>query len=98
MGHLAPEGAKLVTYRSRQGRVAANMEEADPEVSFDGWTDQDDLPLYEDHVTGFQLGRPKNDAPKDTVPRGEDWPHYSPDAPSFGPKSCVKGPSSVGNT
>ncbi len=93
MGHLVPEGEKLVTYRSRQGRVAANTVAMDSEVSFEGWTDQDDLPLYEDHVTGFQLGRPKDDTPKDTVPRGEDWPTYSPDTPSFGPKSCVKVPA-----
>jgi hypothetical protein len=38
------------------------------------------------------LGRPKDDTPKDTVPREKDWPTYSPDMPSFGPKSCVQVP------
>ncbi len=92
MGKLEPDGDKLITYRSKITRTTTNAQDEDNTDDFGPWTEQDDLPLFEDHVSGFNLVRPHDDSLLETLPRHNDWPTYVPDHPSFGPKSCIEVP------
>ena len=49
---LIPDGDILVTYRSRTGR------EENIETSFGKWKEEDPLPTYQDHITGFSMASP----------------------------------------
>jgi hypothetical protein len=84
---LDPEGEPLVPFRSPE-RIRAGE---DPDLSFQGWTDQDPLPEYEDHVLGPSLRRPKDcevtEAENQRV--SLEIPSYHPSHPSFGGTSGV---------
>jgi hypothetical protein len=89
MGKLEPDGDKLVAYRSKNTRTTTHAEDGNIVDGFGSWTEHDGLPLFEDYVSGFNLTRPHDDSPMETLPRNDDWPTNVPDHSSFGPKSCV---------
>ena len=89
---LIPEGDILVTYRSRTGRDENN------ETSFGQWKEEDPLPTYQDHVTGFSLASPPNEAMKSSPERSSSWPRYRPSHPAFGQPSVVEIPQPWGGT
>ena len=85
---LEPDGASLIVYRSQKGEKTSNEED----LSFGEWKDTDELPEYEDHVSGFGLEAPV-DGEDDINPlRDASWPTYQPNHSAFGPPSCVKVP------
>ncbi len=67
---LIPEGDILLTYRAPQ--VPEGLKEND--MSFDRWEDEDPLPPYNDHVTGFTLVSPPDETALSTPERPKDWP------------------------
>jgi hypothetical protein len=89
MGGLEPDGEKLVAYTSPNG-LRMNQ---DPELSFDDWKENDEIPLYEDHVNGFDLEAPPdyeiNEIPIKEANR-TDGELFQPNHPDFGGKSSVK--------
>jgi hypothetical protein len=87
-GGLEPDGESLVVYRSRKGDCITSEED----LSFADWKEDDDLPLYEDHVNGFPLDCPADETGDDTPMRNDSWPTYQPGHPEFGIPSCVKTP------
>ena len=88
MGGLEPDGAKLVAYRSPNGQ---RMNQ-DPELSFDDWKEDDEIPLYEDHVNGFDLETPPEEVEDGITVKEANGPQVHPDHPEFGGKSSVKVP------
>ncbi len=85
---LEPGGEGLLVYRSKKGE----QDGVEEDLSFDDWKDSDELPLYEDHVSGFELECPLEQSDYDTPAKDPSWPAYQPDHPSFGTPSCVKIP------
>ena len=85
---LDPEGEGLLVYRSKKGE----QDSVEEDLSFEDWKDSDELPLYEDHVSGFELECPLEQSDDDTPAKDPSWPTYQPDHPSFGIPSCVKIP------
>jgi hypothetical protein len=85
---LEPEGEGLLVYRSKKGERDVGEED----LSFDDWKDSDELPLYEDHVSGFELECPSEEFDDDTPAKDSSWPTYQPSHPSFGIPSCVRIP------
>jgi hypothetical protein len=83
---LIPDGEILVTYRSRH----EPEEEVGQEGSFGEWKDDDPLPAYQDHVTGFSLVSPPDGTSDSTPEKPSSWPSYQPSHPAFGPSSAVK--------
>jgi hypothetical protein len=86
MGGLEPDGEKLVAYRSPNGK---RMNQ-DPELSFDDWKETDEIPLYEDHVNGFDLETPPDEIDDDIIVKEANGPQSQPDHPDFGGKSSVQ--------
>jgi hypothetical protein len=85
---MNPEGEEIIAYRTHR-----NIPEGgEDDLSFGKWTDQDDLPPFQDHVEGFNLIQPQDDTGDATAPRDEEWPNRFPYHPSFGHKSAVKVP------
>jgi hypothetical protein len=87
-GGLEPDGDRLVVYRSQKGETTTS----DEDLSFHDWKESDELPLYEDHVSGFSLEGPIEDEEEDTPPRHSTWPTYQPDHTAFGDPSSTKFP------
>jgi hypothetical protein len=87
-GGLEPDGESLVVYRSRKGDCI----ESEEDLSFAEWKEDDELPLYEDHVNGFPLECPADETGDDTPMKKDSWPVYQPDHPKFGTPSCVHVP------
>ncbi len=85
---MSPDGEPLVPMRSPL-RI---REGADPELSFEGWTSDDPLPEYEDHVKGSRLTRPLNCEvfkAEEEIPITEELFSHYPSHPSFGEPSVV---------
>jgi hypothetical protein len=87
-GGLEPDGDNLVVYRSQKGETTASGKD----LPFNDWKESDDLPLYEDHVSGFSLEGPIEDTEEDTPSRQSTWPTYQPDHTAFGEQSCIQVP------
>ncbi len=83
---LIPDGDILVTYRSRTGR------EEDKETSFGKWKEEDPLPTYQDHITGFSMASPPDVALQSSPERPSSWPKHRPSHPAFGQPSVVEIP------
>ncbi len=84
---MSPNGEPLIPMRSPFGI----REGSDPEYSFEGWTESDSLPEYEDHIQSGRLTRLRDRelvAEYDESPR-VDVPPYYPSHPSFGEASAV---------
>jgi hypothetical protein len=82
---LIPDGEILLTFRAPQ----APEEFKEKEMSFDQWGDDDPLPAYNDHITGYTLESPRDETSSTTPERPKDWPSHRPSHPSFGPPSVV---------
>ena len=82
---MIPEGEILKAYRPRS--VLGKDEDGD--VSFGEWKDQDPLPIYQDHITGFNLISPPDDTSASTTGKPGTWPRHYPSDPAFGPPSVV---------
>jgi hypothetical protein len=83
---MSPDGEPLVPMRSPFGM----RDGSDPELSFEGWTESDPLPEYEDHVQGLGLTRPHDRELLGSTkepPFGEVF--HRPYHPSFGDSSIV---------
>ncbi len=85
---MNPEGEEIIAYRAHR----KTPEVGEEDLSFGEWTDQDELPPFQDHVEGFTLVQPQDDTGDATVPRDAEWPNHIPYHPSFGHKSGVKVP------
>jgi hypothetical protein len=92
---MTPDGEPLVTFRSPPGI----REGSDPDFSFDGWTESDPLPEYEDQSHGYPLTRPID---SELIGDEDDFRipgtfHY-PSHPAFGETSvvAVRAPSRMG--
>ena len=83
---LIPDGEILVTYRSQHGPG----KEEGQEGPFGRWKDDDPLPAYQDHVTGFELVSPPDGTAESTPEKPSSWPNNRPSHPAFGPPSAVK--------
>ena len=67
-------------------------EGTDPDLSFEGWTESDPLPEYDDHIHGVRLARPSDD---EVFKANEEQPPLGiqsrrPFHPSFGDSSVVE--------
>ena len=83
---LGLEGDVIIPYRSPS---SIQMED-DPMLSFQDWKDNDPLPEFQDHVSGYPLSQPAMEQMETTqAPTDEDAFVY-PDNPAFGPPSVVK--------
>ena len=60
---LVPEGEALLTYRARQ---------MEGDQSFGKWTEDDPLPPYQDHVTGFTLLSPPDETSHQTLEKPKE--------------------------
>ena len=60
---MIADGEILQAYRPRNGFHT----EEDGDVSFGEWKDQDPLPIYQDHITGFNLISPPDDTSASTT-------------------------------
>jgi hypothetical protein len=87
-GGFSPDGEALVVYRPPQVPGIQQGED----LSFGGWVDEDPLPAYQDHVTGYPLLAPNDEMGTGASERPLDWPTRQPSHPSFGPPSVVKVP------
>ncbi len=84
---MSPEGEPLTPFRSPSGI----REGSDPDFSFDGWSESDPLPEYEDQAHGYRLTRPLDvellgDEGDFRSPGNQT--HY-PSHPAFGETSVV---------
>jgi hypothetical protein len=84
---LHVDGDVIIPYRSplsvRNG--------GDEDLSFKEWSEREPLPLYQDHVTGYNLTRPGGLRPR-CDPKPDESQYVHPNHPSFGPQSMVKVP------
>jgi hypothetical protein len=92
---MTPDGEPLLSFRSPPGI----REGSDPDYSFDGWSESDPLPEYEDQAHGYRLTRPLDSeliGGEENL-RSPDTFHY-PSHPSFGNASvvAVRAPSRMG--
>ncbi len=62
------------------------------DYSFGRWTYGDDLPPYEEHVTGFPLETSPETMRQSPVELPGDWPRRYPHHEAFGPRSTVAVP------
>ncbi len=85
---LIPDGDILVTYRPRD--MMQKKEEG--ETSFGLWKDEDSLPDYQDHITGYTMASPQDGTSSQTQEKPSSWPRQRPSHPSFGPPSVVEVP------
>jgi hypothetical protein len=85
---LLPEGEPLVTYRVQQ--VEGND-------SFGKWKENDPLPPFQDHVTGFTLASPPDETSHQTPEKPKEWPRHRPYHPAFGVPSIVDVPCLLEN-
>ena len=85
-GGLAPDGERLIAYRSP--KAPGTM--VDEDTSFEAWESCDPLPPYQDDVTGYPLVSPLDGTDVTSEERQPEWPKRQPDHPSFGPQSVVK--------
>jgi hypothetical protein len=90
---LIPEGEILLTYRAPQVPDGSTTED----MSFNQWGDNDPLPPYNDHVTGYAFESPPDETAMTTPERPKDWPSQCPSHPSFGPPSVVRVPRPWGD-
>lgn len=84
---LSIDGDVIIPYRSPEAVRGGS----DLDLSFRDWSEQQPLPQYQDHVTGFNLSQPRMTR-KTTAPKPTDYPYVQPNNPSFGPPSVVKVP------
>ena len=77
---LHPEGEAFITYRVHQ---------VEGKESFGKWKEDDPLPPYQDHITGFSLVSPPDKTTHTTPERPDEWPRYKPSHPAFGVPSVV---------
>jgi hypothetical protein len=82
------DGESLVAFRSPLASAVAHHDD----LSFQKWQVGDDLPAYEDHVTGVSLGDDPNFIREESPDFPLDWPRRYPHHPSFGPPSTVPVP------
>ncbi len=82
---MIPDGKILKAYRPR----SVLDTDDDGEVSFGEWKEQDPLPTYQDHLTGFNLTSPSDDTSASTPEKPDTWPRHYPPNPAFGPPSVV---------
>ena len=87
-GGLMPDGEALVAYRS----PSCSETKRESELSFGSWKDDDPLPPFQDHTTGYALQSPDDDTGDSAEERPPDWPRQRPSHPSFGPESVVSVP------
>jgi hypothetical protein len=85
---LGVEGDVIIPYRSPASIQAVE----DQTLSFQDWTDNDPLPEYQDHVSGYTLNRPVGEGLESTPPHSDQTAFVYPDNPAFGPPSVVKTP------
>jgi hypothetical protein len=94
---MTPDGEPLIPFRSPSGIC----EGSDPDFSFDGWSESDPLPEYEDQAQahGYRLTRPLDSEliGEESDLRPSNTLHY-PSHPSFGETSvvAVRAPSRMG--
>jgi hypothetical protein len=82
---MIPDGEILTAYRS-PWMPGQEVEEGG---SFGQWKDQDPLPPYQDHVTGYNFASPSDDTSTSTPEKPTSWPRHYPSHPAFGPPSVV---------
>jgi hypothetical protein len=85
---FSPDGEVLVAYRSPQ---PFGWDRKD-ELSFADWSDQDPLPQFQDHITGYPLHSPTDEEDFVLVEEPNGGPTQQPHHPSFGPRSAVNVP------
>lgn len=85
---LIPDGEILVTYRPKD--MMQKKEEG--ETSFGLWKEEDSLPDYQDHITGYTMASPQDETSSQTQEKPSSWPRQRPSHPSFGPPSVVEVP------
>jgi hypothetical protein len=85
---LLPDGEPLLTYRARQ---------VEGDDSFGKWKEDDPLPLFQDHVTGFTLASPPDETSRQTPEKPKEWPRHRPFHPAFGAQSVVEVPRLLEN-
>jgi hypothetical protein len=85
---LLPDGEPLLTYRARQ---------VEGDNSFGKWQEDDPLPSFQDHVTGFTLASPPDETSRQTPEKPKEWPRHRPFHPAFGVQSVVDVPRLLGN-
>ncbi len=83
---LGIEGDVIIPYRSPSSIQVAD----DPMLSFHDWNDNDPLPEFQDHVSGYTLNRHVEGQVETTPPYPDDAAFVYPDNPAFGPPSVVK--------
>jgi hypothetical protein len=81
---LPLNGDSIVPYRSPETMRDGEKDE----FSFCGWTVDDPLPEFQDHVSGHKLTRPAIE--KTTIDQVEETSFVNPSHPMFGPVSVVK--------
>jgi hypothetical protein len=84
---LQVDGDVIIPYRSplsvRNG--------GDEDLSFKDWDEEQPLPSYQDHVTGYGLAQPRSLRPR-SDPKPDESQYVHPSHSSFGPPSMVKVP------
>jgi hypothetical protein len=85
---LLPEGEPLLTYRARQ---------VEGDNSFGKWQEDDPLPSFQDHVTGFTLASPPDETSRQTPEKPKEWPRHRPFHPASGVESVVEVPRLLKN-
>ena len=85
-GGLQPDGEALIAYRP-PNNPGTTVNEG---LSFGEWTEDDPLPLYQDHITGYPLLSPVDGTALTSEERPPEWPSQHPSHPAFGPRSVVK--------
>ena len=86
MNGLGLEGDVIIPYRSPSSIQLVD----DPILSFQDWKDNDPLPEFQDHVSGYPLSRPVVERVETTPTPTDDDAFVYPDNPAFGPPSVVK--------
>jgi hypothetical protein len=83
---MNPDAEPLIPFRSPSGI----REGSDPDFSFDGWSESEPLPEYEDQAHGYSLTRSLDcELVGDEVELHSDVPLHYPSHPSFGNVSVV---------
>ncbi len=85
---LMPDGEILLTYRAPQVPEVLKQKES----SFGEWKEEDPLPPYNDHVTGYTLVSLPDETSLPSPERPVDWPRHRPSHPAFGAPSVVMVP------
>jgi hypothetical protein len=85
---LLPDGDILLKHRAPHFPEVMKQEEN----SFGEWKEEDPLPPYNDHVTGYTLVSPTDDTSFSSPERPVDWYRHRPSHPAFGAPSVVMVP------